>query len=370
MPFPFGQNLLPSFLTSAVRNKNNTEHPSTTNTERPATIRYGSPQEDTHRNTESEVHDGSNTTSASIAEPPVLYSRVFYEEIFVAGAVASGTARVCVSPLDLIKVRMQVSPGLYRGLADAVVTIGKTEGAAGLYRGASATACGYALQGAHRFGLYEFFKKSYAQMIGEDAHGKHRIVTHLAASASAEMVADLFLCPFEAAKVRMQTRPDFGTNMVQVLGKMHAQEGFSGLYKGLVPLWMRQVPVTVVEFFCYERAVEAIYGVLPRDRDDYSRSAQLGISFVSGYISGLFSATASHPADTILSRLNRSPCPDNANIFVRIVRIVPEIGFLNLYAGLRVRVLMLGTLTGIQWLIYDSVKGLLGLPTSGNRKVF
>jgi len=33
--------------------------------------------------------------------------------------------------------------------------------------------------------------------------------------------------------------------------------------------------------------------------------------------------------------------------------------------GLGTRILMIGTLTGLQWLIYDSFKTAVGLPTTG-----
>ena len=46
-------------------------------------------------------------------------------------------------------------------------------------------------------------------------------------------------------------------------------------------------------------------------------------------------------------------------------RIYGRIGFAGLWNGLPVRILMIGTLTAFQWLIYDSFKVSLGLPTTG-----
>ncbi|KAF7845673.1 hypothetical protein BT93_L1306 [Corymbia citriodora subsp. variegata] len=46
-------------------------------------------------------------------------------------------------------------------------------------------------------------------------------------------------------------------------------------------------------------------------------------------------------------------------------RIYGNIGFKGLWNGLPVRIFMIGTLTAFQWLIYDSFKVYLGLPTTG-----
>ena len=45
--------------------------------------------------------------------------------------------------------------------------------------------------------------------------------------------------------------------------------------------------------------------------------------------------------------------------------IYSEIGFGGLWAGLGTRIVMIGTLTALQWLIYDSFKVQFGLPTTG-----
>lgn len=48
-----------------------------------------------------------------------------------------------------------------------------------------------------------------------------------------------------------------------------------------------------------------------------------------------------------------------------ISRIYGKIGFAGLWNGVSVRIAMIGTLTAFQWLIYDSFKVYLGLPTTG-----
>lgn len=76
-------------------------------------------------------------------------------------------------------------------------------------------------------------------------------------------------------------------------------------YKGLSPLWMRQIPYTMMKFAAFERTVEALYKyVVPMPRDSMSKPQQLVVTFAAGYIAGVFCALVSHPADTVVSKLN------------------------------------------------------------------
>ena len=40
------------------------------------------------------------------------------------------------------------------------------------------------------------------------------------------------------------------------------------------------------------------------NRDDLSKPKQLVVTFIGGYIAGVFCAVVSHPADTVVSKLN------------------------------------------------------------------
>lgn len=80
------------------------------------------------------------------------------------------------------------------------------------------------------------------------------------------------------------------------------------LYKGLQPLWGRQIPYTMMKFACFENTVEALYKyVVPKPKSQCSSAEQLGVSFVAGYIAGIFCAVVSQPADNLVSKLNSQP---------------------------------------------------------------
>ncbi|KAI5285681.1 hypothetical protein KEM54_000384 [Ascosphaera aggregata] len=294
-----------------------------------------------------------------------LYSGKYYAACTFGGILACGSTHTAVTPLDLVKCRRQVDAKLYKGNFEAWAKIYRAEGLRGVFTGWSPTFWGYSAQGALKYGNYEFFKKFYSDLVGEERAHKWKTSLYLTASASAEFFADIALCPLEAVKVRMQTTipPDFkGT--FDGISSIVKKEGVAGLYKGIYPLWARQIPYTMMKFASFETIVEQIYKTLPGAKADYSKAAQTGVAFTGGYLAGILCAIVSHPADVMVSKLNANRQPGEA--FGKAMgRIYGDIGFMGLWNGLPVRIVMIGTLTGLQWMIYDSFKIFMGLPTTG-----
>ena len=69
------------------------------------------------------------------------------------------------------------------------------------------------------------------------------------------------------------------------------------------------------------------------------------ITFLSGYWAGIFCAIVSHPADTMVSILNKQKGDEPTGQQVK--KIYSRIGFKGLWAGLGARIFMIGTLTGL-----------------------
>lgn len=64
---------------------------------------------------------------------------------------------------------------------------------------------------------------------------------------------------------------------------------------------------TMMKFATYENIVEMTYKhLIPTPKDQCSKPLQLGVSFGSGYVAGVFCAAVSHPADNLVSFLNNA----------------------------------------------------------------
>jgi len=285
-------------------------------------------------------------------------SSKYYALCAVGGALSCGITHTAVTPLDLVKCRIQVNKEKYKSIGNGFKVTVAEGGARGLVLGWAPTAIGYTMQGICKFGFYEFFKNIYSGILGEENTYLYRTSLYLAASASAEFFADIALSPMECVKVRMQTSPPgtFPTTLRAAAPIIMKEEGINGFYKSLVPLWGRQIPYTMMKFACFERTVEAIYQyVVPKPRAECSKSEQLVVTFAAGYIAGVFCAIVSHPADTIVSYMNKAKGSG-------IGDAARALGFKGMWGGLGPRIIMIGTLTALQWFIYDGVKVQLRLP--------
>lgn len=109
--------------------------------------------------------------------------------------------------------------------------------------------------------------------------------------------------------------------------------------------------LTRLQFASFETIVERIYKSLPGTKSDYGKGAQTAVSFTGGYLAGILCAAVSHPADVMVSKLNATRQPGEA-FGAATSRIYQEIGFRGLWNGLPVRIVMIGTLTGLQWMMY------------------
>ncbi|KAI6178230.1 Phosphate carrier protein, mitochondrial [Aphelenchoides besseyi] len=171
-----------------------------------------------------------------------------------------------------------------------------------------------------------------------------RTSLYLAASASAEFFADILLAPMEATKVRIQTSPAAPPTLRGCASLIYESEGLRGFYKGLPPLWMRQIPYTMMvrlfgelidvkalqKFACFERTVELLYAeIVPKPQDQCTKAEQLVVTFVAGYIAGVFCAVVSHPADTIVSKLNQDAGANAVDILKKLGLVGSESGARN-----------------------------------------
>ena len=141
----------------------------------------------------------------------------------------------------------------------------------------------------------------------------------------------------------MCIRDSFPTKLGPAMKEITAGEGTKALWKGIVPLWCRQIPYTMVKFATFENIVGLFYKYcFTKPRESYSKAMQLTITFASGYIAGMFCALVSHPFDSCVSKMN------NSAEKISMMQAMKILGWKGCWNGLATRILMIGTLTGLQ----------------------
>jgi len=293
-----------------------------------------------------------------------VYDLAYYLKGALAGGICCGVTHGALCPVDVVKTRMQLNPDKYsKGMVAAFRQVVAEEGSATLATGLGPTAVGYFIQGWFKFGGVEFFKINIAQSVGEKKAWENRTAIYLGAAAMAEFIADIFLCPLEATRIRLVSNPQFASGLFDAFPKIIKQDGvLKGFYSGFGPILFKQVPYTMAKFAVQGAAAEQIYTATGNSVETSSNNTKLAISLGSGVIAGVVAAIVSHPADTLLSMINKSETAGGTgSIPSRLINLAKQVGFQKLcLTGLGARCIMIGTLTAGQFGLFDVVMNLTG----------
>ncbi|KGO74031.1 Mitochondrial carrier protein [Penicillium italicum] len=283
-----------------------------------------------------------------------LYSRFAF-----AGAMCCAITHGAATPLDVVKTRIQLDPVTYnRGMLGGFRQVIQNEGAGALLTGFGPTAAGYFLQGAFKFGGYEFFKQQSINALGYETAKNNRTAVYLASAGAAEFIADIALCPLEATRIRLVSQPTFASGLLPAMTRILKEEGIGAFYSGFGPILFKQVPYTMAKFVVFEKVSEAILATV--NKETLSDAGKTGINLGSGLIAGLAAAIISQPADTMLSKINKTPGAPGEGTATRLVKIAKELGIRGSYGGIGARLFMVGSITAGQFAIYGDIKRMLG----------
>lgn len=313
-----------------------------------------------------------------LVEPGVIKpnSTSYFAVCGLAGIFSCGLTHTFVTPIDMVKCNKQNNPVKFnKGMFGNMGILTSIKGPQGLMRGWGPTLVGYSFQGLGKFGLNDVFKYRYKKILGDDFVANNPRVYYALCSGSAEFFADMLLCPFETVKLKVQTvqindwlegKKGYANGLRDGWARCVAEEGGAGMFKILRPLWARQIPYTIIKFVAFEEFIRGIYGLtyskFGKTKEDYNKTQQLGFTFAAGYGAGIFCGAVSHPADTMASLMAKNPGEAVGKLYAS------NGGFNGLWGGFGARVFMIGTLTGLQWFIYDSTKVAFGLSSGGGKK--
>jgi solute carrier family 25 (mitochondrial phosphate transporter), member 3 len=274
-------------------------------------------------------------------------------------------------------------------------------GVRGLFRGLGPTAAAYWFQTSTKYSLYEILKDqisatSWDTSVGPPAcaaaagqPGEYRTNgttalslrpppgwVYVVSAATAEAVAVVFMCPWEMVKVKLQTTrmnntfpSRFGPALAEM---MRHRRAYNFPFGSLGPLWGRQVPGTIVNFYTFENTAQCLYAMLGVRKSDCTTLTQLSVTYGAGQVAGVCCAVVTHPADSLLSYQavwssrnstgSSAPSGNGRSHAVQNLRdIVRTVGWYRLATrGLATRMLVTGQVIAGQWLLYDTTKSLLG----------
>ncbi|KAF5369514.1 hypothetical protein D9758_002772 [Tetrapyrgos nigripes] len=287
-----------------------------------------------------------------------------YGSFFMAGALCATISHGGMTPIDVVKTRIQVDPAFKNlGFITGTRHIITKEGASALLTGFGPTAVGYLIQGGAKFAGYEFWKKQFVEIAGDQETAvKYRTAIYLGAASVGEFFADILLTPLEATRIRLVSERGFATGLVSGFTRLAREGGVREMYSGFLPILCKQIPYAIGQFTVNELCHELVYRSMTEEtKKNLSASANLTISLGSGITAGFAAAILSQPADTLLSQINKGHGPKGSMSY-RLITLAREAGFRGLFAGLGPRMIMTAGLVASQFIMYDSIKHALGAP--------
>lgn len=178
--------------------------------------------------------------------------------------------------------------------------------------------------------------------------------------AFARTFAGCVMSPFTIVKARMEWQaPGTYSSNLQVFQHVLRDEGVRGLYRGMVPTLIRDVPFSGLYVLIYTRLKAALELEFP-DAPTY------GVHFASGVVAGVLATTVVHPADVMKTRMQLSILDKGAHGELTSVRnslslrqtarkILADEGWRGFKKGIVPRVLKRTLSTAVTWTIYEQL---------------
>ncbi|XP_043464181.1 solute carrier family 25 member 40-like [Leptopilina heterotoma] len=186
--------------------------------------------------------------------------KLHQEQPFWIPILAGGTARVfaatLVSPLELIRTKMQSQRLSHAELRQALKTVVKYSGVSGLWMGLSSTLLRDVPFSAIYWFNYETLKKTFSNL-------QHTFTFNLIAGAAAGSVAALCTIPFDVVKTHRQIemgekeiysdKPGRTSSTISIIRRIYDQNGVRGLYTGLAPRLIKVAPACAIMIATFEQ---------------------------------------------------------------------------------------------------------------------
>ena len=158
------------------------------------------------------------------------------------------------------------------------------------------------------------------------------------------------------------SQPTFANGLGGGFARILKEEGVAGFYAGFGPILFKQVPYTMAKFAVFEVAFENICSMSGKKPAELSGGQKTSYSLGAGVIAGLAAAAISQPADTLLSRMNKTKGEPGQGMVSRLATLSKQLGVKGLFGGMSARFVMIGTLTAAQVRPPSGLRLGLGIP--------
>lgn len=275
----------------------------------------------------------------------------------IAGALAGLLAQSATYPLDIVRRRMQCTPGRYKGVIDALKTVYREEGVRqGLYKGLAMNWIKGPIATATSFTVNDLIKRRARNYHENTAVYSHRgnLVTPpeaLVCGGIAAGVAKFWTLPFDRLKILYQV------GMTEKATARKGLEFFYDVMKQSPNMWtsgsitmMRVIPYGALTYCFYD-----LFQVVA-ERVMYSHEVTPYTSFAAGAAAAALGTALVYPLDLLRTRVAVNAVPSFQSYFWLLRATARRHGVRSLWKGCYVSMMGVGALAGIGFASYEYLK--------------
>jgi len=305
-------------------------------------------------------------TTTTTTKPDLLHNPYIRPALpFINGGLAGMFATVCIQPIDMIKVRIQLAgEGSRGGVRPSALQVGKDIIAAGrffdLYSGLSAGLLRQAVYTTARMGFFDTFQ-TYLSTRAKEKGKQITFVERSAAGLTAGGLAAVIGTPADVALIRMQSdglrplaeRANY-TSVINALTRITANEGLFSLWSGTAPTVARAMALNFGQLAFFSEAKSQLKKTsLPES----------GKTFAASAIAGFFASFFSLPFDFVKTRLQRQTrLPDGTLPYKGsldcAIKVARDEGLLRFYRGFTTYYVRIAPHAMITLIVADYLAGL------------
>ncbi|KAL5727123.1 hypothetical protein ACHQM5_000353 [Ranunculus cassubicifolius] len=174
-----------------------------------------------------------------------------------SGVVATTASDAVLTPMDVVKQRLQLNKSPYSGVRDCVLRIFREEGFRAFYASYRTTVIMNAPFTAVHFATYEAAKKVLGEISPENA-SEDKFFVHITAGGAAGALAGAVTNPLDVVKTRLQCQGVCGadkfknSSTLNALKQIVAKEGPQALLRGMKPRVLFHAPAAAICWATYE----------------------------------------------------------------------------------------------------------------------
>ncbi|KAK9477867.1 mitochondrial carrier domain-containing protein [Lipomyces japonicus] len=280
----------------------------------------------------------------------------------VAGGVAGGVEAAVTYPFEFAKTRLQLvdkSATVHsKNPITLVINVARLEGIKTVYTGCSTMVVGCAAKAAVRFLGFDSLKK----LLADRETGKLSPAAGIAAGFGAGVLESVFaLTPFETIKTALiddaqRPNPRY-RGLVHGSYMLVREGGFAAIYKGLIPVTLRQSSNAAVRMGSYSFLKQKFQA---RNKEDSSAPLSGPTTFLIGAVAGIITVYSTMPFDTVKTRMQSlESSKEYKNTLHCAQRLFKEEGILTFWKGTTPRLGRLVLSGGIIFTIYEQIISII-----------